>query len=73
MKDIHPALYVFALQNPFASVRMKGKQLYWKDEETGRENSITFFEDSELEDVKIMVKNCNDIVLIGNIRFSSTN
>ncbi len=71
MKDIHPALYVFALQNPQAEIRYNGKQLYWKD--GTRENSITFFEDSELENVKKMVFGCNDIVLIGNIRFSSTN
>lgn len=72
MKDIHPALYVFALQNPFASVRMKGKQLYWKDEETGRENSITFFEDHELPEMKKMAFGMNDVVFAGNIRFSST-
>ena len=71
MKDIHPALYVFALQNPQAEIRLNGKQLHWKD--GTRENSITFFEDSELENVKKMVFGCNDIVLIGNLRFSSTN
>lgn len=70
MKDIHPALYVFALQNPQAEIRLDGKQLYWKDGE--RENSITFFEDSELDNVKKMVWGRNDIALIGNLRFSST-
>ena len=71
MKDIHPALYVFALQNPQAEIRLDGKQLHWLAED-GRENSITYFEDSELDNVKKMVFGCNDIVLIGNLRFSST-
>lgn len=68
---LHPDLYVFALQNPQAEIRLNGKQLYWKD--GTRENSITFFEDSELEKMKEYAFGMNDVVFAGNIRFSSTN
>ncbi len=71
MKDIHPALYVFALQNPQAEIRLDGKQLYWRD--GTRENSITFFEDHELPEMKKIAFGMNDVVFAGNIRFSSTN
>ena len=68
--QIHPSLHVLSLQNPQAEIRMNGKQLWWKD--GNRENSITFFEDHEIPDVKMMVFGANDISLVGNLRFSST-
>lgn len=72
MKNIHPALYVFALQNPQAEIRHKGTQLFWIDYESGRENSITFFGDHELPQMKKMAFAMNDVVFVGNLRFSST-
>ena len=68
--QIHPSLHVFRLQNPHAEIRLNGRQLWWMD--SGRENSITFFEDHELPHVRVMARNANDISLVGNLRFSST-
>lgn len=70
MKPLHDSLRVLHSMNSQAEIRLDGKQLYWKDGE--KENSITFFEDDELPDVRKMVWGANDIFLHGNLRFSST-
>lgn len=70
-QELHSTLYVFALQNPQAETRLNGKQLFWKD--GTRENSVTFFEDSELDEAKKMARFMNDVSFAGNLRFSSTN
>ena len=70
--EIHPALRVLSLQHPQAEIRHKGTQLFWVDYESGRENSITFFEDHELPEMKKMAWGMNDVFFSGNLRFSST-
>ena len=69
--NIHPALLIHRLQNPNAEVRLNGKSLFWVD--GVRENSITFFEDAELPEMKRMSFGMDrEVVFEGNIRFSST-